>query len=92
MADQALPVQGGAPEAVVSINAAHAAPAIDRDGRPAGPVRIDRSLIAMLARRVSWLETFVILATIVAASVVLGFLAAYFHDYSHLGLIFFRPG
>jgi predicted PurR-regulated permease PerM len=43
----------------------------------------------MLDRRVSWIETLVILATIVAAFVVLGFLAAYFHDYSHLGLIFF---
>jgi predicted PurR-regulated permease PerM len=43
----------------------------------------------MLDRRARWVETFVVLATIIAGFVLLDFLAAYFRDYSHLFLIFF---
>ncbi len=46
-------------------------------------------LAAALERRVSWIEAFVVLATMAAGFVVLGFLAAYFREYFHLGLIFF---
>jgi predicted PurR-regulated permease PerM len=47
------------------------------------------SVRAMLDRRASWIEALVILTTIAAAFVVLGFLAAYFRDYFHLILTFF---
>jgi predicted PurR-regulated permease PerM len=43
----------------------------------------------MLDRRTQWIEAFILLATIAAGFAVLGFLAAYFRDYSHLALIFF---
>jgi predicted PurR-regulated permease PerM len=43
----------------------------------------------VLERRSEWIEALVILATIGAAFVVLGFLAQYFQDYSRLILIFF---
>ena len=43
----------------------------------------------MLERRAEWVEALIILATIAAAFVVLGFLARYFQDYFRLILIFF---
>jgi predicted PurR-regulated permease PerM len=51
--------------------------------------RADGSVRAMLDRRASWIEALVILTTIAAAFVVLGFLAAYFRDYFDLILTFF---
>jgi predicted PurR-regulated permease PerM len=47
------------------------------------------ALRAALDRRARWIEVFIVLATLVAGFVLLGFLAVYFRDYSHLGLIFF---
>jgi predicted PurR-regulated permease PerM len=46
-------------------------------------------LRAALDRRAAWIEALIVLTTIAAAFVVLGFLAAYFRDYFHLILIFF---
>jgi predicted PurR-regulated permease PerM len=46
-------------------------------------------LAAVLDRRSSWIEAFVILATMAVGFVVLDFLATYFRDYFHLALIFF---
>ena len=48
----------------------------------------DGGLRAVLDRRASWIEAFIVLATVAAGFVVLQFLAAYFRDYFHLGLIF----
>ena len=42
-----------------------------------------------LDRRADWVEALIVLTTIAAAFVVLGFLASYFRDYFHLILIFF---
>ena len=53
------------------------------DGRPAGRLR------NVLERRAGWIEALVVLTTIAAAFVVLGFLARYFQDYFRLILIFF---
>ncbi len=52
-------------------------------GKPDGGLR------EMLDRRAPFIEALVLLAPIVAGFLVLDFLAAYFRDYSHLGLIFF---
>jgi predicted PurR-regulated permease PerM len=52
-----------------------------------GPTR--GRLEAALERRASWIEALIVLATIAAGFIVLGFLATYFRDYFHLGLIFF---
>jgi predicted PurR-regulated permease PerM len=46
-------------------------------------------LRAALDRRAQWIEALIILATVGAMFVVLGFLAGYFQDYFHLILIFF---
>src|SRR6476661_3666994 len=46
-------------------------------------------LAAALERRALWIEALIVLATFAAGFIVLGFLAAYFRDYFHLGLIFF---
>src|SRR5260221_1982644 len=46
-------------------------------------------LVAALERRAPWIEALIVLATIAAGFIVLGFLAAYFRDYFHLALIFF---
>ena len=43
----------------------------------------------VIERRAGWLEALIILATIAAGFVVLGFLATYFQDYFRLILIFF---
>ena len=43
----------------------------------------------VLERRAEWVEALIILATIAAAFVVLGFLASYFQDYFRIILIFF---
>lgn len=43
----------------------------------------------VLDRRAGWVEALIVLTTIAAAFVVLGFLASYFKDYFHLILIFF---
>jgi predicted PurR-regulated permease PerM len=51
--------------------------------------RADGGVRAVLDRRASWIEALVVLATVAAGFVVLGFLAAYFRDYLHLALIFF---
>jgi predicted PurR-regulated permease PerM len=53
------------------------------DGRPAGRLR------NVLERRAGWLEVLLVLTTLAAGFVVLGFLARYFQDYFHLILIFF---
>jgi predicted PurR-regulated permease PerM len=54
---------------------------------PDGP--LTGRLGAMLDRRAEWVEVLVILATLAAGFVVLGFLAQYFENYFHLILIFF---
>ncbi len=46
-------------------------------------------LVAALERRAPWIEALIVLATIAAGFMVLGFLAAYFRDYFPLALIFF---
>jgi predicted PurR-regulated permease PerM len=46
-------------------------------------------LAAALERRAPWIEALIVLTTIAAGFIVLGFLAAYFRDYFHLALIFF---
>ncbi|HTG40204.1 MAG TPA: hypothetical protein VK697_01200, partial [Methylomirabilota bacterium] len=46
-------------------------------------------LAAALERRAPWIEALIVLATIAAGFMVLGFLAAYFRDYFHLALVFF---
>ena len=43
----------------------------------------------MLERRAEWVEALIILVTIAASFVVLGFLARYFQDYFRIILIFF---
>ena len=45
-------------------------------------------LASVLNRRSRWIEAFIVLGTVAVFFVVLGFLAAYFRDYFHLGLIF----
>lgn len=45
-------------------------------------------LASVLNRRLRWIEAFIVLGTVAVFFVVLGFLAAYFRDYFHLGLIF----
>lgn len=62
---------------------------IDHRGSPEGLGSAHGGLRATLDRRASWIEAFVVLATIVAGFMVLDFLAAYFRDYFHLALIFF---
>ena len=50
-----------------------------------GPGRLHE----VLERRAAWIEALIVLATVAAAFVVLGFLSAYFRDYVGLVLIFF---
>jgi predicted PurR-regulated permease PerM len=61
------------------------------DRQPAADSLATRSgrLAAALERRAPWIEALIVFATIAAGFIVLGFLAAYFRDYFHLGLIFF---
>ena len=88
MAEQGLPDPSPANKAAASLDPASATPAIDPVHQGGwGPA--DSGLRGVLDRRATWIEAFVVLATIAAGFVVLGFLAAYFHDYSHLALIFF---
>jgi predicted PurR-regulated permease PerM len=54
----------------------------------AGPLPFGR-LRDVLDRRADWVEALIVLTTIAAAFVVLGFLASYFRDYLRLILIFF---
>jgi predicted PurR-regulated permease PerM len=42
-----------------------------------------------LDRRAAWVEALIVLTTVAVAFVVLGYVASYFKDYSHLILIFF---
>src|SRR6476646_5004 len=51
--------------------------------------RREGRLRLVLERRAEWIEALIILTTIAAAFVVLGFLARYFQDYFRLILIFF---
>jgi predicted PurR-regulated permease PerM len=55
---------------------------------PAGQPPFGR-LRNALDHRAAWVEALIVLTTVAAAFVVLGFLAAYFRDYFHLILIFF---
>jgi predicted PurR-regulated permease PerM len=56
---------------------------------PATGWRESRRLLAVLDRRSEWIEALIVLATIGAAFVVLGFAARYFQDYFRIILIFF---
>jgi len=51
--------------------------------------RVEGRLRLVLERRAEWIEALIILTTIAAAFVVLGFLARYFQDYFRIILIFF---
>ena len=53
------------------------------------PSGIPLKLAAVLQRRASVIDALIVLLTIAAAFVVLGYLARYFSDYFHLILIFF---
>jgi predicted PurR-regulated permease PerM len=67
-------VEGAGPESTV----------IEAEARP-----VTSRLREVLERRAGWLEVLIVLTTIAAGFVVLGFLATYFQNYFRLILIFF---